>query len=268
MRLHTGTRLENQALLVSNTFRKVFSITPEAYVGLPGLASDVDTLRTLFRLRTNLNAYREIHPIEPYTLEKLVCSTLYERRSGLYFVEPVVAGLDKDNNPFITSKVLIGNMTLPKDSAVAGTASETMFGVAEGLWDPDLSPDQLFESISQTIMGALERDALLGYDIVVRVMYVFPTELLLVGSIDTSKARRRKSLNGHSSHGKIVLNLKAESNFDRLARLDFLGCTHRRSVGCMVSIKVHLYHRASIQDRGRRCDRDLSNKNGAPFRHT
>lgn len=171
----TDLRLGNQALLVSNTFPKVFSITPKAYVGLPGLASDTDTLRTLFRQRTNLYTMKENRQIEPHTLAKLVSSTLYERRFGPYFVEPVVAGLDKDNNPFITSMDLIGNMTLPKDFAVAGTASETMFGMAEGLWEPDLSPDQLFESISQTIMGALERDALSGYGIIVRVMCVFPS---------------------------------------------------------------------------------------------
>lgn len=32
----------------------------------------------------------------------------------------------------------IGCITTPKDFCVSGTASEKLFGVAEGLWEPDL----------------------------------------------------------------------------------------------------------------------------------
>ena len=60
-------------------------------------------------------------------------------RFGPYYVEPVIAGLEKGTNkPFIAATDLIGCLTLPKDFAVAGTASDKMFGVAEGLWEPDL----------------------------------------------------------------------------------------------------------------------------------
>jgi 20S proteasome subunit beta 3 len=42
--------------------------------------------------------------------------------------------------------------------------------MAEGLWEEDLGPEELFETISQTLLGALERDALSGWGVVVRVM--------------------------------------------------------------------------------------------------
>jgi 20S proteasome subunit beta 3 len=32
----------------------------------------------------------------------------------------------------------IGCITMPKDFAVAGTAQDKLYGVAEGLWEPDL----------------------------------------------------------------------------------------------------------------------------------
>ena len=32
----------------------------------------------------------------------------------------------------------IGCITTPKDFAVAGTAADKLYGVAEGLWEPDL----------------------------------------------------------------------------------------------------------------------------------
>jgi hypothetical protein len=48
--------------------------------------------------------------------------------------------------------------------------SDKLFGMAEGLWEEDLGPEELFETISQTLLGALERDALSGWGAVVRVM--------------------------------------------------------------------------------------------------
>lgn len=45
-----------------------------------------------------------------------------------------------------------------------------MFGMAEGLWEPDLGPEELFETVSQILLGALERDALSGWGAVVRIM--------------------------------------------------------------------------------------------------
>lgn len=32
----------------------------------------------------------------------------------------------------------IGCITTPKDFAVAGTAADKLYGIAEGLWEPDL----------------------------------------------------------------------------------------------------------------------------------
>lgn len=66
-------------------------------------------------------------------------------------------------------------MTLPKNLAVASIATKTIFGMAEGLWESDLDPNQLFETISQTINDALERDYLSDYGMIVRVTYVQPS---------------------------------------------------------------------------------------------
>ena len=38
----------------------------------------------------------------------------------------------------------IGCITTPKDFAVAGTATDKLYGVAEGLWEPDLVPIESF----------------------------------------------------------------------------------------------------------------------------
>jgi len=114
-------RLGNQALTVACNFEKVrphslllarrpphlpltpaslsrsqvFAATDRTYFGLPGLASDTITVRDKLRQRVNLYGMKEERTIEPETFCHLVSSTLYERRFGPYFVEPVVAGASR-----------------------------------------------------------------------------------------------------------------------------------------------------------------------------
>ena len=59
---------------------------------MPGFASDTITVKDKLRQRVNLYAMKEERTIEPETFAHLVSSTLYERRFGPYFVEPVIAG--------------------------------------------------------------------------------------------------------------------------------------------------------------------------------
>lgn len=125
-------------------------------------------------------------------------------RFGPYFVEPVIAGINSKSEPFIAGADLIGCLNYAKDVVVAGTASDKLYGMAEGLWEPDMvsriqlhgghaasrrttqvnhptrsslqDEEQLFECISQSLLGALERDALSGWGAIVRV--ITPTKVI------------------------------------------------------------------------------------------
>ncbi|KAK4704267.1 20S proteasome subunit beta 3, partial [Phenoliferia sp. Uapishka_3] len=145
----------------------VFQVTEKTYIGLPGLASDTITVRDKLRQRVNLYAMKEERVIEPETFAHLVSSTLYERRFGPYFIEPVIAGLNSKDEPFIAAMDLIGCLNFAKDFVVSGTASEKLFGMAESLWEPDLGAEDLFETISQTLLNAVDRDAYSGWGAVV-----------------------------------------------------------------------------------------------------
>ena len=57
----------------------------------------------------------------------------------------------------------IGCIDFAKDFIVAGTASDQLFGTCEGLWEPDLGPEDLFETCSQALLNAVDRDALSGW---------------------------------------------------------------------------------------------------------
>ncbi|RMZ81967.1 hypothetical protein DV737_g2266, partial [Chaetothyriales sp. CBS 132003] len=157
-------RLGMQALTVSNNFPKIFNYSPSLYLGLTGLATDVQTVSDTFRYKVNMYRLREERNISPQTLASLVSSSLYERRFGPWFVSPVLAGINHTTGePFICGFDSIGCIDFAKDFIVAGTASDQLFGTCEGLWEPDLGPDELFETISQALLNAVDRDALSGW---------------------------------------------------------------------------------------------------------
>ncbi|KAI4156127.1 MAG: hypothetical protein LQ340_000526 [Diploschistes diacapsis] len=156
-------RLGLQSLTVSNNFPKIFQYG-DVYLGLTGLATDVTTVSDLFRYKVNLYRLREERAISPQTMANLVSSSLYERRFGPFFVSPVVAGINRtDGKPFICGFDSIGCIDFAKDFIVSGTASEQLFGTCEALWEEDLGPDELFETISQALLNAVDRDALSGW---------------------------------------------------------------------------------------------------------
>ena len=58
---------------------------------------------------------------------------------GPYFVEPVICGLSgPENKPFISAMDLIGAPLLAKDCVLAGTCAESLYGMCESLYRPDL----------------------------------------------------------------------------------------------------------------------------------
>ncbi|CAJ0625374.1 14861_t:CDS:2 [Entrophospora sp. SA101] len=158
-----------QLMTISTEFPKIFQATDKCYVGLPGLATDVQTLSERFRFKINMYKLREERDIEPKTLAHLVSSTLYEKRFGPYFVEPIVAGIDKHNQPYICEMDLIGCIGNATDFVVGGTSAENLYGICEALWEPDL-PDDLFETISQALMNAIDRDCKSGWGAFVHVI--------------------------------------------------------------------------------------------------
>lgn len=164
-------RLGSQSLGLANDFEKIFPVNDKVMLGLTGLATDVTTLSESFRFKNNMYELREERNIEPKTFANLVSTSLYERRFGPYFVGPIVAGLEsKTNEPFICGFDLIGCIDLAKDFIVSGTATDQLYGMCESLYEPNLPPEDLFETISQALLNAVDRDTLSGWGAVVYVI--------------------------------------------------------------------------------------------------
>ena len=53
---------------------------------------------------------------------------------------------------------------------IGGSCSTQLYGMCESLWEPNLEPDDLFETISQALINAFDRDAISGWGAVVHIM--------------------------------------------------------------------------------------------------
>ncbi|XP_075209917.1 proteasome subunit beta type-3 [Lycorma delicatula] len=152
-------------------FQKIFEMGPHLYLGLPGLATDTITVSQKLRFRQNLYELKEGRMMSPEIFASMVSNMLYERRFGPYFVEPVIAGLEpKTFKPYICAMDLIGCANCTEDFVVQGTCANQLYGMCELLWRPDMSPDELFETISQALVNAFDRDALSGWGAIVHII--------------------------------------------------------------------------------------------------
>merc|ERR1712003_304475 len=156
--------------------QKLFQLTDQTFVGLAGLATDVQTMSQLLDFRLKLYSLREERQMQPKTIANMVSTMLYEKRFGPYFTEPVIAGLDKDHNPFMCAFDFIGAMSKNDEFVVSGTSSEQLYGVCESFWREGMDKDELFECIAQCLLSAVDRDCLAGWGGIVHV--ITPTEII------------------------------------------------------------------------------------------
>ncbi|MGH0126219.1 UNVERIFIED_CONTAM: hypothetical protein FKN15_026693 [Acipenser sinensis] len=157
-----------QAQMVTTDFQKIFPMGDRLFIGLAGLATDVQTVSQRLKFRLNLYELKEGRQIKPKTFMSMVSNMLYERRSKMNIIFTYLAS--RREQPFICSLDLIGCPMVTEDFVVSGTCSEQMYGMCESLWEPDMEPDDLFETISQAMLNAVDRDAVTGMGVVVQVI--------------------------------------------------------------------------------------------------
>jgi len=144
---------------------------PYLWVGLPGLATDIQTVKNQIEFRTNMYELRESRQMKPKTFANMVSNLLYVRRFGPFFVEPIVAGLDPVTfKPYICNMDSIGCITEPVDYVAGGSCKVELLGMCETFWEPEMKPDLLFECISQAAMSAMDRDSISSCGAVVHII--------------------------------------------------------------------------------------------------
>lgn len=160
----------NQFQTVANNFQKCFKFHDKCFVGLAGLATDVQTLFQYLRFRMNLYALRENRLMNSQVVANMIATILYSRRFSPYLVSPVVAGLTENNKPVICTYDFIGASSETDEFVVQGTGTEQLYGVCESFYKPNMEPEELFETISQCLMSAVDRDCVSGWGAVVHII--------------------------------------------------------------------------------------------------
>ncbi|KAL3172250.1 hypothetical protein MRX96_013224 [Rhipicephalus microplus] len=106
-------------------FERIFEMSPKLYCGLPGFATDTQTVAQRLKFRINLYELRKGRSVTPKTLGSVISNLLYEHRFSPYFVQPIVAGLDSlTNEPNICVMNLIGCIDEPTHFVISGTCKE------------------------------------------------------------------------------------------------------------------------------------------------
>uniref|UniRef100_A0A8C2MYY9 Proteasome subunit beta n=1 Tax=Cricetulus griseus TaxID=10029 RepID=A0A8C2MYY9_CRIGR len=147
------SRLGIQAQMVTTDFQKIFPTGDRLYIGLAGLATDIQTVAQRLKFRLNLYELKEGWQMKPYTLMSMVANLLYEKRFGPYYTEPVIAGLDpKTFKPFICSQDLI-SCPMVTDDIVS-------------LWERNMDPQHLFEAM----LNAVDPDAVSGMGVIIHII--------------------------------------------------------------------------------------------------
>lgn len=160
----SDNRLGEQLKTVSTEVPKLHVINESVVLGLTGLRTDQITFMNKIHFRTEMYKLREERDIGGKAFSALIASMLYEARFGPWFIEPVIASIDKKNGAvYLCAMDLIGAPCEPEDYVCAGTCAESLHGMCEAVWRPDMEPEELFEVAAQAMLSACDRDSLSGY---------------------------------------------------------------------------------------------------------
>eukprot|EP01024_Parvocaulis_polyphysoides_P062618 TRINITY_DN71847_c1_g1_i1.p1 TRINITY_DN71847_c1_g1~~TRINITY_DN71847_c1_g1_i1.p1 ORF type:complete len:216 (-),score=11.75 TRINITY_DN71847_c1_g1_i1:223-837(-) len=155
---------------LATDFQKLYKIHDKIILGLSGLGTDSQTVFQRLMFKQNMYKLREERDMSPKVFSEVVSKTLYEKRFGSYFISPVIAGLDSDNKPFLSNMDSIGALSTSDDFLACGTNTESLLGMCESVWKPDMEPDELFETLAQSLLAGVDRDALAGWGAVIYII--------------------------------------------------------------------------------------------------
>lgn len=160
----SDNRLGEQMKTISMEVPKLHFVSDSVVMGLTGLRTDQQTFASKVKFRTDMYRLREKREMSGEACAGLVESLLYEARFGPWFVEPVIASIDRRTGKvYLCATDLIGAPCEPEDYVCAGTCAESLHGMCEALWRPDMGPEELFEVAAQAMLSACDRDSLSGY---------------------------------------------------------------------------------------------------------
>lgn len=172
------------------TPRQIFSPHSKILVACTGLDGDIHQLLTELSLSISSHSrssrYLTPNPrpcLSCQSLSVLLSHLLYRLRGSPYFVESIVAGLEVSYpnpngepllTPYLCAHDVIGAKSYSDTFVCSGAAKNAMMGIAEMLWRPGLSKEELIIVCGNAFQSALERDCMSGDGV---VMYLIDTDI-------------------------------------------------------------------------------------------
>ncbi|KAG5178069.1 proteasome beta subunit [Tribonema minus] len=157
--------------LVSDNARRVLKLHSRLLCAFTGLTTDVQTLMQDLAAAAASYTITEGRPLQPAAAAALLSSMLYARRRSPYFCETIVAGLTRSAEAFVRSHDVLGAAGGAEDGfAVMGTSAESLYGLCEAFYRPDMTPEELADTAEHCLVAALERDCLSGHGVVVHLL--------------------------------------------------------------------------------------------------
>mmetsp|Transcript_30285 Transcript_30285/g.59147 ORF Transcript_30285/g.59147 Transcript_30285/m.59147 type:complete len:202 (+) Transcript_30285:291-896(+) len=149
---------------------KIFKINEKLFIGMIGLFGDISTIRQILDYKTSIYSLKKSEKIKPFGFSNMLSNLLYHHRFAPFLVETIIAGLDEKNNLFIESKDILGAKSASSDYATIGTCSESLYGICQIFWKPDMNGEELFKTISNCLILGLNRNCVSGWGGIVHLV--------------------------------------------------------------------------------------------------
>lgn len=198
--------------MVNISPRTIYVPNSNVLVAFSGLEGDIQSLSREVAVQVSSKISRNIgfgfqelnssSNISAKSMSQLLSHLLYRRRQSPYFVEPIIAGVEKivdesgnksslnqsdsltmlDQSDetkrtqeksctryrsFLCAQDCIGAQSRSNAFVCSGAASKSLYGTAEAMWRPGLTSEELIQICGKAFLSALERDCLSGYGAVI-----------------------------------------------------------------------------------------------------
>lgn len=149
---------------------KIFKIHDKLFLGMIGLLGDISTIRQIIEYKTSIYSLKKSEKIQPFVFSNMLSNLLYGHRFAPFLVETVLAGLDDKDNLMIESKDIIGAKSSSFDFVTIGSCSESLNGVCQVFWKPNMNQVELFKTISNCLVLSLNRNCISGWGGIVHLV--------------------------------------------------------------------------------------------------
>jgi len=155
----------------SSDSNDIFKVEKRLFVGFLGRHLDILKVRNELSNRKNIYEWREKREITPLALANIMSNLLFEDRDGPLHIETIIAGIDQYTKaPYVCTIDAIGFKTVSTDFAAIGKKIQSLNGLCNTLYRPNLNSHQIYEVIVQTLVPAKDREPMKTWEATVMIL--------------------------------------------------------------------------------------------------